>query len=206
MPAVKICGICQLEDAVSSVEFGADFIGFVFADSPRKIEAAESRAIIRKLRGKTRFVGVFKNADQALVNDTADALGLDFVQLHGEESPEYCSGIKAPVIKAVNLDPSTLKLAYLGNYRVHALLFDRAKDKSADKEWLLNLSRSALFEELQSWQPFFLAGGLEEQNLDLALKFNPYGLDTASGVEAKPGIKDRQKLEAFIKGAKRIGQ
>jgi phosphoribosylanthranilate isomerase len=221
MPSIKVCGICNLEDAEKAVELGAEYIGFIFAESARQVSAADARQIKRKLKGEIKFVGVFRNQDPRFINDTAEVLGLDFVQLHGDESPEYCRQIHKPIIKAIELIPtsnhqkapslsdverhqgvekdakSAEQLARLKDYGVHAFLFDRPKSLAGDTQWLEKII-SEYATQLQDWQPFFIAGGLNAQNVQLACKLHPFGIDIASGVEAEPGKKDHKKLEEFF--------
>ena len=199
MPVVKICGIRSLADAERAVELGAEYLGFIFAESPRKIDQADARQIRKRIGSSARIVGVFKDQDLQVVNDIADALRLDFVQLHGSESPDYCKAINAPIIKAVELDQNSTP--DLSEYLVHAFLFDRPKSKSDDKLWLEKTVKEQK-EYLERWRPFFLAGGLNSENLNLALSIDPYGVDTASGVESSPGVKDHVKLENFLAAAR----
>lgn len=209
MPALKICGICNLEDATKCVELGADYLGLIFADSPRQVQPADARIIKRKLAEKVKLVGVFRNQDERFINDTADALNLDFVQLHGSESPEFCLQIARPVIKAIEIAAQTiadsatdkLLLPDLSNYAVHAFLFDRPKSMSQSPDWLEQVVNQ-LGEAVQRWQPFFIAGGLTADKLELAFKLNPFGIDLASGVEAQAGVKDHKKLEEFFQAAR----
>lgn len=201
-PAVKVCGICRLEDACKAVELGAEYLGFIFAESPRSISPQEARSIKKKLQGQAKFVGVFKDQDLRQVNDTAQALGLDFVQLHGKETAEYCRKLSTAVIKAVEIG-AQMDFEIPEGLAVHAILFDRPKALSADTGWLENLA-AKLSNELQKYQPFFIAGGLDSRNLESALKLNPYGLDLASSLESEPGVKDHKKMELFfskLKGA-----
>ena len=202
MPLVKICGIKRLEDAEISVELGASFLGFIFAESPRKIEAADARSIRRKLGATVKFVGVFKDQSAQYVNDTADVLKLDFVQLHGSESPDYCRQLNHATIKVAELRPDEEQVLDLSEYGPHAFLFDRPKSLSADHSWLSHVVEK-MGAELERWCPYFIAGGLTADNLDLALRLDPYGVDTASGVESEPGVKDHKKLEAFFDALKK---
>lgn len=198
MPVVKICGLRSLEDAEKAVELGAEYLGFIFAESPRKIDQADARQIRKRIGSTAKIVGVFKDQDSQYINDLADALRLDFVQLHGAETPEYCAQISHPIIKAIELDGNEQDLS---NYYVHAFLFDRPKSKSDDTQWLERVVNNHR-EYLERWRPFFIAGGLSSDNLNIALRLTPYGIDTASGVESSPGVKDHAKLKSFISTAR----
>lgn len=203
MTAVKICGISNLADAEKSVELGAAFLGFIFAESPRKIDPAELRPIRKKLEGRVKLVGVFKNQDFRYINDIAETCKLDFVQLHGNEDANFCAQIAHPIIKAIELEPEKV-FPDLSSYCVHAFLFDRPKQYSKEDNWL-NLIVEKFRAQIRDWQPFFIAGGLNAANLQMAISLGPYGVDLASGVEAEPGIKDHEKLEQFfqaVQGAK----
>src|SRR6185369_17139655 len=101
MVRVKICGITNLQDALMAVEAGADALGFVFFQgSPRFISPEQASSIIRRLPPFVHAVGLFVNEEPAKVNEVSDQCGLDLVQLHGEESPDYCNAIKSRIIKA----------------------------------------------------------------------------------------------------------
>ena len=215
MPAIKVCGITRIEDAEKSIELGPQYIGLIFAQSPRQISPADARKICKNLRERVQFVGVFKNQDLRFVNDAADTLGLDLIQLHGDESSDYCRQMNHPVIKAIELVPQAAPFESLNgaqselweklqDYPVHAYLFDRPKSLRAQHEWLRSVIEQ-FGSQMQSFQPFFIAGGLNAQNLDLACSLNPFAIDVASAVESEPGIKDHKKLEEFfqaLQGAK----
>ena len=111
MVKIKICGITNLEDAKDALSFGADAIGFIFADSPRRVDRVAAKSIIGNLAGKALNVGIFVNELLDKVNEVAEYCGLDAVQLHGDESASYCAGIKdRHVIKAFRIkDESSLE-------------------------------------------------------------------------------------------------
>ncbi|MBX9685619.1 MAG: phosphoribosylanthranilate isomerase [Candidatus Obscuribacterales bacterium] len=198
MPSVKICGITNLDDAALAVELGAEYLGFIFAESPRQIQAADARLIRRKLADKVKFVGVFRNQDSRLVGDTADALRLDFIQLHGEESPDYCRQISHPIIKTFEVNENCEIQGDPASYSVQAYLFDRAKSQAADSSWIEKVA-ALQTADWQRWQPFFIAGGITAENLEHALKLAPFAIDLASGVESSPGLKDPEKLKEFFR-------
>ncbi|MDP3789925.1 MAG: N-(5'-phosphoribosyl)anthranilate isomerase, partial [Candidatus Omnitrophota bacterium] len=101
---IKICGITNLEDAESAVALGADALGFIFADSPRRIGPKKAKEIIAKIKGKALAMGVFVNEPATKVEETAEYCGLDVVQLHGDETPAYCANIKVDrIIKAFRI-------------------------------------------------------------------------------------------------------
>ncbi len=199
-PLVKICGITNLEDAEIAVSLGAAYLGFIFAESPRKMELDAARIIKRKLKGQVKFVGVFQNQEAAFLNNTADVLGLDFIQLHGVETADFIRILNHPVIKTVELpDPENTNFDFstLSDLACHAFLFDRPKSDSNNSNWLANVVKHYK-ESLSKYQPFFIAGGLSSENLHLALSLEPFAVDLASSIESKPGVKDHSKMSEFF--------
>lgn len=201
MVRVKICGITTIDDALHAVQEGADALGFVFhGKSPRYLSPEQAKEIIEALPPFVQAVGLFVNAEAGLVNDIADYCRLDLVQLHGDESPEYCELIRRRVIKVFrvrninSLDP-------VKNYRVAALLLDAYSPEayggtglSFDWEFAGNVLQ---------FGPVILAGGLTPDNVREAVeKVAPYAVDVSTGVESAPGRKDPEKVRAFIRRAK----
>lgn len=220
-PDVKVCGICQLEDALAAVSQGANMLGFIFAESPRKIELEQALGIVTTMRkmdlSTPKFVGVFKNQPVDEILNIAETLMLDAVQLHGAETPRDCVDIKIAarnfgnsnlfLIKAIEIDPSNEApfnlepLMYAGC--ADLFLFDRPKRLKDDPTWL-DAVVSRLRDSLQSWRPFYMAGGINEENVLSSLDLRPSGIDLASGVECSPRQKDHSKLKNFfdrLKGA-----
>lgn len=194
MTQVKICGITNEEDAFCAAGCGADALGFIFyPPSPRYIAPDAARRIIEKLPAGMAKVGVFVNEDVKTVQWISELCGLDFIQLHGDESVEYClSFAPKTIIKAVHLrDETDLLNAFC--YNVTAILVDSryaglygGTGKTAN--WDLAL-------RIKSKKPLILSGGLNEDNVIEALeKVAPVALDINSGVEKKPGRKDHEKL------------
>ena len=205
MVKVKICGLTNTEDALKAHELGADYLGFVFFDnSPRKITLSEARPIMRKLPEKAVKVGLFLDQEPDEVRRAADECGLNIIQLHGNEDPEYCARIKEylSVLKAFRVkDRDSLnKIDSYGS--VDFYLFDTyvkglpgGTGKSFDWEILTN----RVFNK-----PVFLAGGLTPKNVRRAIeKVSPYAVDVSSGVEREPGKKDHKLLKEFIENAKK---
>lgn len=186
--------------AEAAAAAGADLLGFVFAPSVRRVSVATALAISRAVPGIGR-VGVFVNAPLSQVWETAARCRLDFVQLHGDESPAYCAAVGYPVIKAVPMTP-TGPVWDVAAYRVAWLLFDTAAPGQRGGTgrrfaWsLLDRVRSA------SPAPFFLAGGLTPDNVAQAIRqVRPDGVDVSGGVETN-GEKDPVKIAAFIRAAR----
>lgn len=201
MVKVKICGITNLEDALLAVDAGADALGFVFCEaSPRSVSPEQAACIIRQLPPFIQTIGLFVNETLAMINQTADACGLDIVQLHGEEAPQFCAGVKRRVIKALRVrDASSLKP--MAAYRVSAFLLDAWSPSAHGGTGLTfnwDIAAGAAARER-----IILAGGLTADNIAAAIrKVHPYGVDVSSGVEAAPGTKDAVKIKEFIRIAK----
>ena len=199
---IKICGITNLEDARFAAGALVDYLGFIFYEkSPRYIEPGEAGAIINWLEGPEK-VGVFVNQPLDDVNQIAKQTGLDYVQLHGDESVEYCELVEKPIIKVIHIEEETVE--YLLKHQIEQyaevadfLLFDTKIDglwggsgKSFD--W-------SIFRELEISAPFFLSGGLSVDNIKEAIEtVHPYAIDVSSSLEQKPGLKDFGKIEAFM--------
>ncbi len=200
---IKICGMTHPADARAAVEAGADALGFVFYEtSPRRITPAAAAEIIRELPPFVAKVGVFVDATEAFIREVTARCGLDTLQLHGSESPEFCgrfAGLK--VVKAfrlVDLD----SLQALPTYPTHAWLLDSyvpgtPGGTGAKFNWNLAIEAKKL------GRPIILAGGLTPQNISEAVRqVRPYGVDVSSGVESAPGRKDPGKIRAFIVAAR----
>lgn len=202
MVKVKICGITSLEDALTAVEAGADALGFVFySASPRHIFPEQAAEIIRKLPPFVQTVGLFVNEDLSTVNSTADRCGLDIVQLHGEETPEYCGSIRRRIIKAFRVRDITILEALL-QYQVAGYLLD-AWSPAAHGGTGQTFNWEIAVEAVQSGQNIILAGGLTPENIAESIRqVRPYGVDVSSGVESAPGRKDAAKIKRFVGLAK----
>jgi phosphoribosylanthranilate isomerase len=205
MIRVKICGITSLEDALLSIEAGADALGFVFFQgSPRYVSPEHASEIIRNLPPFVQTIGLFVNEDLATVNLVADQCGLDLVQLHGEEPPDYCAAVNRRVIKAFRVKDSS-SLDDISNYRVAAYLLDAWSPAAhGGTGTIFNWDIAA---QAAISQCVILAGGLTPMNVAEAIeKVNPYAVDVSSGVEARPGKKDDTLVRAFVDATKNINK
>ena len=188
----------QLKDALFAVEQGVDAVGFIFyKKSPRAVTMKTVREIIKKLPPLVETVGVFVNESAERVNKMADYCGLDLVQLHGEESPAFCRKIHRRVIKAFRVkDLQSIK--QLEKFPVSGFLLDTFSDDlhgGTGKTFDWNLALPA-----KKIGPVILAGGLTPSNIRQAVRrVRPYGVDVCSGVEKSSGIKDLEKVRAFLK-------
>ncbi len=203
---VKICGITSEGDAALAVDAGADAIGFVFwPRSARKVSPERAAAIARELPDAVLRVGVFVDAPAEEMTRVADAVGLDLLQLHGEEPPAALAGLPRPVLKAIRVGPGFSRdeaLRYVAN--AAGILVDtrlageeRRGGTGAAFDW-------SLVKGLAERVPFLvLAGGLGPSNVAEAIRaVRPHAVDVSSGVEAGPGRKDPEKVRAFVDAAR----
>jgi phosphoribosylanthranilate isomerase len=200
---VKICGITRKEDALAAVGAGADALGFMFYEgSTRFVSFPAAAEIIRALPPFVAKVGVFVNPSEAFLQQAVTVCGLDTVQLHGEETPEFCWGCRVPVMKAFRVKDRG-SLSALTAFETAAWLLDsfvpgQIGGTGARFNWDLAI-------EAKQWgRPIVLAGGLTPDNVAEAVgQVRPYAVDVSSGVERTPGCKDIAKLQAFIAAARR---
>ena len=198
MTRAKICGITRIEDATLAVEHGAWALGFIlWPGSPRACAPAVAAGIARGLRRQAELVGVFVEPTLDEIADAVEHIGLTAVQIHGDQGPTFCAevtrrtGVK--VIKAVHVRTAEA-IADADRYRaVDFHLLDAAAPGSGQTwDWaLVNRHRTRV--------PVILSGGLTPENVAAGIEaVHPYAVDVASGVEAEPGIKDPEKLVAFL--------
>jgi phosphoribosylanthranilate isomerase len=199
---VKICGITSVEDGLAAAAAGADAIGLMLYDgSPRHITLESAVEISRALPPFVSRVGVFVNADSGIVAEAISVCGLNILQFHGDETPEYCRQFPVMTMKAFRMrDRESLKK--LKEFTTDAWLLD-AYVKDARGGTGASFNWDLAIEAKELGRPIFLAGGLTPDNIGEAVrKVRPYGVDVSSGVEASPGKKDHAKVRAFIKAAK----
>jgi phosphoribosylanthranilate isomerase len=196
---IKVCGITSYEDAKLALDLGADALGFnCFPPSPRYIDPQASRSIIRKLPPFGIAVGLFVNeADPSEVEQKARYMGVQVLQFHGDESPDYCRRFgKWAVIKAVRIGTEPIP-ENLDEFPAQAFLLDSKDDAlygGTGKTFAWSLA-----EGIASLRPVILAGGLRADNVGEAIRrLNPYAVDVCSGVECRPGKKDPAKLRDFM--------
>jgi phosphoribosylanthranilate isomerase len=206
---IKICGTTSLEDALLAVEAGADALGFIFVESPRRIEPRRVREIISKLPDSVEKVGVFVDASLEYVRDVAAQTGITCAQLQGREDLEFVRNLKTAipalrVIKTVRADHLADALsAFLDPAVMDRILIDSGSAKQpggTGKVFDWQAARKAMTGSASA-QDFhwIVAGGLAPENVGEAIRlFHPWGVDVASGVESVPGKKDPDKLERFV--------
>jgi phosphoribosylanthranilate isomerase len=200
MTRIKICGITSVEDAVAASDLGADFVGVVFAESPRRVDAERALAIVRAPGRRAQLVGVFMNQPAEDVRSTATECGLNIVQLHGDEPLEYCNRLELSIFKRIQTSPTddaaTLR-ARIMPFAVHdAVLLDPGAGSGRTFDWSVAVGVSDEFN-------LIVSGGLTPDNVGECVRLlRPYAVDVSSGVERSPGIKDAAKIRAFVQAVR----
>jgi len=196
---VKVCGMTSYEDAAMALDHGVDALGFnFFPRSPRYVSPMSARRIIERIPPLAVIVGLFVNEPQPEdVSEMARAAGVQVVQLHGDENPEYCRRLREwPLIKALRVGKSQTE-DNLEDYPVRAFLLDSRDDvlfggTGKPFDWNRAL-------EVKKVRPVILAGGLRPDNVQEAIRMvMPYAVDVCSGVESAPGKKDGRRLKEFM--------
>jgi phosphoribosylanthranilate isomerase len=207
MIRVKICGITNLEDAHLAIGMGADALGFIFAESPRRITPAKAKAIIRSLPPLVKTVGVFVNENPARIKKIKSECGLDLIQLHGDESPEICRDLMPYSIKAFRIQNETdIKNIKRYHGAVRAMLLDtyqKGKAGGTGKifDWSLALKAK------ETGIPVILSGGLGPENIQEAISMvDPYAVDINSGIEKQTGKKDPVLMKLLMENIKKSKQ
>ena len=192
MTKVKICGLSTVEAVETAVLAGADYIGFVFAESKRQVSLEQAQELAKRVTGKTKIVGVFVSPSLEDLEQAIGQVPLDMVQIHGTFDEVLIPLISVPVIRAIQLTDQEAQVSSQADY----LLFDAPVAGSGQTfDW-------DLLKDQKIQQDFFIAGGLTVDNVHQAREtFQPYALDVSSGVETD-GRKDIEKIKAFIEGAK----
>jgi len=207
---VKICGLSTPQALDAALEAGADMVGFVFfPPSPRHLQFDAARALGQRVRGRAQKVALTVDADEAFLRSVVEALHPDILQLHGSESAAQITAIRRkfglPVMKAV---PIAVKddLARIGAYAgvVDRLLFDACPPRDATRPGGLgNTFDWHLLKNVRPGVPFMLSGGLDATNIGEALRITrATSIDVSSGVERAPGVKDVDKIIAFVRAAR----
>jgi phosphoribosylanthranilate isomerase len=203
MVRVKICGITNLGDALSSIKAGCDALGFVFyKKSPRYITPEKASRLIRQLPARIIKIGVFANAREKTIRHIAQLCHLDMLQFHGNESARFCDKFRNyKIIKAFRVK-DRIDLAKIIRYSTFAYLFDTfVESKLGGTGKRFNWNLCADLAKIK--QPIFLSGGLTAKNVKQAIKtLHPDWVDVSSSVEIRPGKKDYNKIVRFIKAVK----
>lgn len=198
-PRIKICGITRVEDGLAAVHLGADAIGLVFVDqSPRRITLEQAVAIARALPPFVATVALFVNPEPDRVRAVETSLRPSLMQFHGEESAEFCRAFSTPYLKGIRVRPETDLLQCASDFAEAAGLLLDAYAPGAHGGTGHSFDWSLIPPALPL--PVILAGGLHAGNVAEAVRrVRPWAVDVSSGVEASKGIKDADKMAAFIK-------
>ncbi len=201
MPAVKVCGITQKEDAMCLASLGVWALGFVFVPgSPRCVTPEKVRDIVHLLSGKVLTVGVFQNEDYREIERIRRFCGLDLVQLHGDEDPSLCRRLKKGVIKAFGVEES-FPLRSVEAYKgcISYILFDTARGTKKGGTGVPFVWETIVPVVATSPHPVIVAGGLKVENIPSLLRvLRPFAVDVNSGVEIAPGVKDITKVRQIM--------
>lgn len=206
MVEIKICGITNISDALIAAECGADALGFIFyPKSQRYVVPEKAKEIIQKLPPEISKVGVFVNHEVREVKEIAQFCGLDLIQLHGDEPPEYCAQFPvSSLIKAVSCR-TRKEIQELKHYPVEAILLDgrdpgQYGGTGRNSDWRLAIMA-------KETHALILAGGLNKENIRKAIKtVRPQAVDINSGVEISPGKKDPRKITEIVRMVREIDQ
>lgn len=192
MTKVKICGLSTKEAVKTAVSAGADYIGFVFAPSKRQVTLEQAAELAKFIPSHIQKVGVFVSPSRAELLEAVDKVGLDFVQVHGQVVDKLFENLPCASIQAVQVDGN----GHVPNSQADYLLFDAPVAGSGQTfDW-------GRLDTTELAQPFFIAGGLHEDNVAKAIQhFTPFAVDVSSGVETD-GKKDHEKIRRFIERVK----
>lgn len=206
---IKMCGITNIEDAEEGIRAGVDALGFIFVeDSPRYIEPEKVKEIVEQLSPFVDLVGVFVDRENVEVQEIIDYCGLSYAQLHGSESPEYCSQIAysaspCKVIKAFRVGPATTPADFhpyqneVQGFLLDTFVAEQTGGTGRVFDW-------GIVPSLGLQRPVILAGGLTPENVAEAIeKVQPFAIDVNSGIELRPGLKDYDKLRVLFEEVRR---
>ena len=202
-PRIKVCGLTRVEDVQEAVAAGVDAIGFVFyADSPRHVTIEQAKVLARAIPPFVTIVGLFVNASRAEVNRVIEEVPLNLLQFHGDETVGQCEGFGLPYLRAARVRPGVDLLEFATQFpSARALLLDTwtpAYGGSGESfDWSLVPSSCPL--------PVILSGGLNPDNVAEAIRqVKPVAVDVSSGVESAKGIKDADKIRAFVNAVRGV--
>lgn len=203
MPRIKVCGLTRVEDVQVAVAAGVDAIGLVFyPDSPRHVSIEQAAALCRHVPPFVTIVGLFVNASRAQVHRVIEAVPLNLLQFHGDETADQCEGFGLPYLRVARVRPGVDLLEFAAQFpSARALLLDTwtpvygGSGESFD--WSLVPAACPL--------PVILSGGLSPDNVaDAIRQVQPAAVDVSSGVESAKGIKDAAKIRAFVSAVRGV--
>lgn len=198
---IKICGITREQDLQAAVAAGADALGFVFyPQSARHLDIERAAALVRRVPPFVTRVGLFVNPDPQVLADTLAAVPLDLVQYQGDETPEFCESFGRPYVKVARMRPGIDLVEFARSYpSARGLLLDAYVESYGGAGQMFDWSLVPKGLPL----PVVVAGGLTAANVGSAIRqLRPWGVDVSSGVEAAKGIKDAEKINAFVAAVK----
>ena len=207
MTKIKICGLTRTEDIEKVNEFLPDYIGFVFAKSRRQVSAEQAKELKNKLRPAIKAVGVFVNEKPENIAEIANQGIIDLIQIHGDEDAAYCAQLRkltqAPIIKVVRVERED-DFAGIEAFDCDYYLFDTLSSKEYGGTG--QAFDHSLLHNKEIKKPFFVAGGLNQDNVAAVIEaIKPFGVDTSGGVETD-GSKDVNKIKEFIKQGRIVGK
>ena len=200
MTGIKICGLKQIEHVQTAIASGATMIGFVFAESKRKITIEQAKQLAQVIPPSIKKVGVFVNAPKSYLHEVYNEVGLDYIQFHGDESPSFIEEVDLPSIKAFSVQ-HTFDFDQLQAYSVDYFLLDAPRGQyyggnGTSFDW--HLLQNAKIDSTK----VIVAGGLTPENVTEAIRqTNPFAVDVSSGVEID-GTKDSKRIQQFIETVK----
>ena len=205
MTLVKICGITNLDDALAAVGAGADTLGFNFyKSSPRYITPQDAREIIEQLPESLLTVGVFVNEEPGAVRAIANEAGLGALQLHGDESPEYCDELVDYFVIKTFAVSDAFDVGALDQYKVEAVMLDTKHNSLRGGtgrvfDWSVAQRAATTIPKL------FLAGGLSPENVQNAVEIvHPFAVDACSALEDRPGKKNHERMRVFVNAVRSV--
>ncbi len=206
-PKVKMCGLTRLSDVASAAKAGAQYVGFVFfAKSPRNVSVSQAAELALSVPTGIAKVALTVNADDATLDQIVHSVPLDMLQLHGHETPERVSELRAryglPIMKAVGVaDAEDLQQLEIYGRVADQLLVDAKPPRTAELPGGNGLAFDWRLVANRRWPvPWMLAGGLTPENVALAVQMTgAQQVDVSSGIEASPGVKDAERMDAFVK-------
>lgn len=202
MTNIKICGLKEIEHVQTAVQYGATMLGLVFAKSKRQVTIEQAQQLAAYIPPHIKKVGVFVNATKEQLIHTYEAVGLDYIQYHGDESPEFIKEVGLPSIKAFSVDDQ-FDFVSLQSYNVDYFLFDAPRGEyyggnGTTFDWKVLQSNSIDSSKI------IIAGGLNSQNVQEAIQLSsPFAVDVSSGVEIN-GRKNHQLIQQFIDTVKGV--
>lgn len=203
MTAIKICGITSVEDAIECARLGANLLGFIFADSPRRADPDTAKHVQRMLGNDVKTVGVFTEESENVLR-IMDDCAFTYAQLHGGQSEEFARriGVSRVIRVARVCDLASLEALREHTEASYYLLDTYRKDKAGGTGETFDWSLAAVAMSLG--KPVFVSGGLNPENVfEVVTSVRPYGIDASSGLEKSPGVKDPAKVKEFIENVRK---